>query len=308
MTTPAIFQGPIFAPGSFWTQPIPASAPLHPNTANFVAEFARQKAAYYNTVGINHKAYCAPIYIAPDGAATQKVTAPSPVYPVLQKQWMDVPIPTYAQAADGSDMEMAIYQPSTDSYWEFWQMQQNPDKTWHARWGGGMSGASKSIGIWSNTLGTTATSLPFAGGQITASELQAGQIKHAIGIALVDCEASGIFSWPAMRSDGLNPGNAPNRIPEGLRFRLDPTVVVDTLPVHPVGKTILRAAQTYGFVVWDKSGAIGMRFLNSKSYTQVGLADPYPALFGSTPDYAIMNGAPWNRLQFLPMNYGLPAA
>ena len=53
----------IFAHDSFWYQPIPDDAPLHPNSANFVAEFLRQKKAYYGTVSINTKAYAAPVYI-----------------------------------------------------------------------------------------------------------------------------------------------------------------------------------------------------------------------------------------------------
>ena len=43
----------IFAPTSFWYTPLPADVPLHPNSANFVAEYVRQKKAYYGTVSIN---------------------------------------------------------------------------------------------------------------------------------------------------------------------------------------------------------------------------------------------------------------
>ena len=35
----------IFVPTSFWYTPLPADVPLHPNSANFVAEFVRQKKA-----------------------------------------------------------------------------------------------------------------------------------------------------------------------------------------------------------------------------------------------------------------------
>jgi hypothetical protein len=148
--------------------------------------------------------------------------------------------------------------------------------------------------------------LPFLGGQITAEELQRGEIRHAIGISLVDVERSGLFSWPANRSDGYNPDNAPNRIAEGQRFRLDPTINVDALNLHPVAKVVAKAAQKYGFVVWDKAGSISLRAQNPKSYTALGNPDPYPELFNGKPAYSILNGFPWNRLQFLPMNYGKP--
>ena len=148
--------------------------------------------------------------------------------------------------------------------------------------------------------------MPFIGGQITAEELQRGEIKHVMGISLVNVEKYNVVSWPAHRSDGWNPGGTPNRIPEGARFRLDPTVNVDELPITSVGKIIAKAAQKYGFVVWDKAGSISLRAQNPLSYTTQGKANPYDALFRGKPSYAILNGFPWEHLQFLPMNYGKP--
>jgi len=43
---------------------------------------------------------------------------------------------------------------------------------------------------------------------------------------------------------------------------------------------------------------------NPKSFTRAGKADPYPALFKGTEAYAILNGFPWEKLQFLPLDYG----
>jgi hypothetical protein len=97
-----------------------------------------------------------------------------------------------------------------------------------------------------------------------------------------------------------------NRIPEGLRFRLDPTVDVGAMRMQPVAKTIARAAQTYGFVVWDKAGAVTLRAENPKRLTTMGLPDPYPAIWNGTPTYEMLRGFPWEKLQFLPMNYGRP--
>lgn len=300
----------IFAPTSFWYTPIPADVRLHPNSANFVAEFLRQKKAYYGTVTINLTSYASPVYVMDGNTATVRVTEwdcqkKGFSDPRLAAQWQAVPIPAYADPADGTDGEMTIYQPSTDTLWEFWQARK-VNGQWQACWGGCMRNVSRNPGIWQKPYGTTATGLPFLGGQITAEELQRGEIGHALGIALVDTEKWQIYSYPANRSDGYNPKNAPNRIPEGLRFRLDPTVNVDGLKMHPVGKMIAKAAQRYGFVVWDKAGGISLRAQNPKSYTKAGKPDPYPALFKGTPAYAILNGFPWERLQFLPMDFGKP--
>jgi hypothetical protein len=200
---------------------------------------------------------------------------------------------------------MTVYQPSTDTMWEFW-LARKSNGVWEACWGGRMPNVSKNEGIWPSVFGATATGLPFIGGQLTVEELLRGEIRHAIGIALVETEKAAIYSWPARRSDGSNPSNAPNRIPEGLRFRLDPNIDVNALAILPIAKMIAKAAQTYGFVVWDKAGSIGLRAESPKRFTAAGGADPYPALLRGVPDYKILEGFPWDKLEFLPMNYGKP--
>lgn len=300
----------VFSPSSFWYTPIPFNTPLHENSAAFVTEFLRQKHSYYGTVAINTSSYTSPVYYAESAAKTVKVTqwdCQKKGYSdkVLSQQWVGVPIPSYAAPANGTDAEMTVYQPDTDTLWEFWNTRLE-NGSWKACWGGSISNASKSDGVFDKYYGATATSLPFIGGQITAEELQRGEIRHVIGIALVDLEKSSVFSWPAHRSDGYNPQGLPNRIPEGLRFRLDPTVNVDALKMHPVGKIIAKAAQKYGFVVWDHAGAIMLRAQNSLSYTVLGQPNPYDALLSGTKEYAVLNNFPWDKLQFLPMNYGKP--
>ena len=300
----------IFSPNSFWYAPIPLNAPLHPDSAAFVADFLRQKKSYYGTVNINTKAYASPVYVVGEEVTPTRVTEwdcqkKKFTDKDLAQQWEAVPIPAYAIPAEGNDAEMTIYQPATDTIWEFW-LARKVDGNWQACWGGRLKNASKSDGVFPQRYGTTATSLPFLGGQITAEELQRGEIRHVIGISLVDAEHFSVVSWPAHRSDGYNPTREPYRIPEGQRFRLDPRVDVDALKMHPIGKIIAKAAQKYGFIVWDKAGAISIRAQNPKSYTVLGQNDPYPSLFAGTPSYAILNGFPWDYLQFMPKDYGKP--
>lgn len=298
----------VFDKSSFWYAPIPRDAPLNANSERYVAEFLRQIKAYYGGVAINTWSYASPVFVAASDAPTVSVEewdCQSKGFKDhnLAQQWQAVPIPSDAQPANGSDAEMTIYQPATDALWEFWRTRK-VDGRWQACWGGRMQNVSHSNGIWHDHYGTTATGLPFLGGQITAEELRRGEIRHVMGIALVETERAGVVSWPANRSDGYNPKGAPDRIPEGLRFRLDPTLDVESLKLHPVAKIIARAAQKYGFVVWDKAGAITLRMQNPASYTAHGEADPYPALFAGTPAYAVLKDFPWDSLQFLPSDYG----
>lgn len=298
----------IFADDSFWYKPIPTVAPLHANSSNYVKEFLRQKTTYFGTVNINVTSYTSPVFY-PDWM-TKKVNVTEwdcqgkgYKSAELKEQWTNVPVPHWAIPAKGTDSEMSVYDAATDTLYEFWRMRKNAAGNWEACWGGRLQNAKTNPGAFKTYWGTTATSLPFIGGQITAEELAAGEIKHAIGISLVDIEHKTVFSWPAQRSDGVNLLNLPNRIPEGARFRLDPTINVDALPMSKAGKAIAKAAQTYGFVVWDRAGALGLRVQNSYSYTQMGKPNPYPALFENKPSYAVLNGFPWDKLQFMPMHY-----
>lgn len=68
-------------------------------------------------------------------------------------------------------------------------------------------------------------------------------------------------------------------------------------------KIIIKAAQQYGFVAWDRAGAISLRAQNTYSYNQLGRPNPYPALFEAKPAYAVLNGFPWHKLQLMPMHY-----
>jgi hypothetical protein len=303
-------SGQAFAADSFWYKPLPKDAPLHTNSENFVREFLRQLRTHYGGATINVGKWSAPIFVVGPEVHTGTVTQwdchkPSYHDKQLDEQWQAVPIPSYAQPAQDSDGEMIIHQPATDTLWEFWKARK-VDGQWQACWGGRMQNVSKSNGIWPRPYGAVATGLPLLGGLITVDELRRGEINHVMGIALVEAEHWNVISWPANRSDGWNPSKLPNRIPEGLRFRLDPEVDVDALQLHPVAKIIAKAAQIYGFVVWDKGGAIALRAEDPKRFTAVGQPNPYPDLWKGAPSYSILARFPWDRLQFLPMNYGRP--
>ncbi|HSH72236.1 MAG TPA: DUF4124 domain-containing protein [Methylophilaceae bacterium] len=301
----------VFSRSSFWYKPLPLDVKLDPNTIALTNEFIRQKTKYYDNVAINLKSYASPVYF-PDS----KVKAVKVGFNNCQKKtWIDptfinmissVPIPSYAIPSGGSDGEMTIYDRRTDTIWELWKASRDSQGSWSACWGGKMENASSNLGVHQKGYGTTATGLPFLGGQITAEELSKSEIKHVIGISMVEVAHNNIVSWPANRSDGFNLNNMPNRIAEGQRFRLDPSVNVDKLPMTKAGKVIAKAAQKYGFVVWDKAGSVSIRAQNSSTYTTLGKPDPYPVLFESKPYYAVLNGFPWDKLQFLPLHYGKP--
>lgn len=250
-----------------------------------------------------------------------------------------VPIPVDAHGAGetnvpdtDTDKEIQIYQPSTNKEWEFWQFQKyNSSGNWGACWGGVINNVSTSNGIFPNNTGATATSLPLLGGVPRIEEFQAGHIDHVMNLTLIDRlspstvpantpSATNGISWPATRSDGGD--TDPLAIPEGLRFRLNPsldlTAYAQTHPLTPVAMTIAVAAQKYGFVVDDGGGTVAIRIGDPTTYTTAGLPNPYTSgpgvggagnkgIFNGTgASSVIMQNFPWDQLEALPYNYGEP--
>lgn len=298
----------VFSSGSFWNTQLPKHTPLHPNSPALVSDIQRQIGAYYGSAEVWNDGGSAPVYVADASTPTVTVTqwdcqGSGSISSGLASQWQGVPIPSYAEPASGSDAEMVVYQPSTQTVWEFWKARKT-GSNWEACWGGRMQSVGTHSGILPSPYGSTSTGLAVMGGQLGIGEMKAGSINHAIGLSLADLETYSNFSWPASRSDGYNPSGAANRIPEGLRFRLDPSVNVDSLGLHPVARMVARAAQNYGFVVWEKAGMVGLRGEDPKSYTLKGLTDPYNSLFGGTASSNILDNFPWDKLQALPLNYG----
>jgi hypothetical protein len=200
-----------------------------------------------------------------------------------------VPIPPDAREAAGNDRHLTVYQPSTDTLWEFWLARREADG-WHARWGGKMTGVSRNPGYFPNPLGATATSLPLLGGLMTIKELQAGRVDHALALGIPNT-AAGEVRWPAQRGDGRTSG--PGAIPQGTHFRIDPNLDLSRLNLSPLGLTVARAAQRYGIVVRDTAGCVVF-------YAEDPIATPgrpYDAIFRGQYPHQALGGFPWEHLQ-----------
>lgn len=294
-----------FAPNSFWNAPLPSTTPIDPKSAIFAAEIEDQISDYYGNVAINTWQNSAPVYEVPAGTPTVAVkfnNCQNKAYEPaeLMEQLSAVPIPDHAVPAKGNDNSMIIWQPSTDQVWEMWKVQKRSDG-WYACWGGRIQDASQSNGVFDAHYGVAATSLSLLGGHMRINELQAGEIDHAISLGLVRTR-KGVHSWPANRTDGAIVDE--NAIPEGQRFRLDPSLNVDVLKISPFAKMVAKAMQKYGAVVSDKSGSVSIYGEDPVQHMAGGKPNPYESLFGGLSMSKVMNNFPWNRVQALPFDYG----
>jgi hypothetical protein len=304
-----------FAPTGPWNTRLPADVPLAPNSAAIVNNIALDKTDNFGSWAINTDTYSTPIRYVGRDTPTQRWTFSNclnmpQLAPVIADSLAAVPTPPDLITSQGTDESTTIYQPSTDTYWDFWRAEKDASGQWSACWGGKIEHYSRNPGIFPNPLGATATGLPLGAFTIRISELQRGYIDHAVNLVTVRTRAN-CFSWPATRDDGNTAGSD---IPcEGQRFRLDPTFDVSTL-YSPAARIIARAMQQYGLILTDKGGAVVTYAEDPRPYmASHGGVDPYQALMDpdnllppGTAKFVILGQIPINRLQALPFNYGQP--
>jgi hypothetical protein len=279
-------HGRFFAPNSVWNKPLRRHVPVAPNSRRLVAELQRQ--VRVSGAWINTNQFSVPIVTVGRRQRAVPVHLDTS-YPPLQRDFSQVPIPRTARPAAGTDHHLVVWQPSSNTMWEFWLMQRRRDG-WHARWGAKISHVSRSSGVVPAPEGATASGLPLTGGLMTFRDLLAGRIDHALALGIPGVRA-GVVAAPADRTDG-RVGDA-RSIPLGTRFRLDPRVDVDKLGLPPAGRAIALAAQRYGIIARDTSGSVSL-------YAQApppGQPRIYRPVFHGAYPNQVLAKFPWNRLQ-----------
>lgn len=299
-----------------WNTKLPRHVPLAPNSPAIVNNIKEDKDTNFQVWAFNTHTWSSPVYTV--GRHTPRLrwtfsdclNLPH-LAPVIADTLSAVPTPPGMLTSQGTDNTVAIYQPSTDTYWDFWRAQQDAAGNWSACWGGKIENYSRNPGIFANPLGAAATGLPFGAFLIRIEELRRGRIDHALNIQTVrvrkDC-----ISWPANRTDGEFVGED---FPcEGQRFRLDPTFDVSTLR-SPAARTIARAMQEYGLIMSDKSGSLATQAEDPRPLMERnGGVNPYHLLTdpnNEIPDddsytWLTLADIPVERLQALPLDYGQP--
>jgi hypothetical protein len=303
-------RGGIFNPQSAWRLDI-RTAPVARGSAEQVKGLVEQVEQHYGSAALNINYYSTTFYTASARTTPRDVTYDDSCLkagytePKIKQAFAAVPIPDDAVPVGGTDSELTVWRPSTDQLWEFWSAKRT-NKGWSACWGGRLDNVSRGPGYFGERTGATATSLPNAGGMVGIREAQALRIDHALSLQLVRSEHFDTFSYPAQRSDGWNPDRVPHRIPQGSRLRLDPLLDVTKLGLPPLGQAIARAAQQYGFIVTDTSGAVAVLAESGLPGKRATGTDPWKAILGGHTPSRLLEKFPWDRVQVLPRDYAKP--
>jgi hypothetical protein len=270
--------------------------------------------------GINYDDYAPMLYTVGPDQARVPVVLDNNDASLKATLAAGVPIPDEAQAAGGTDGQMIIYQPSTDTMWEFWRASRDLNGVWHATWGGVIPNVSQNPGHYEDIVGASASggyverhtwggpssSIPNLPGLITVDQLRSGVIGHALVFATW-ANKPNEWVYPAQRTDGRCRGanlQYCSEIPQGARFRLDPKFDVSSI-AHPVVRMMAKAVQDYGMVLNNTTGS-GVSFYAEGWRGHVPIVNPYygtEGLFKADPSQLLttqfMREFPWERLQML---------
>jgi hypothetical protein len=249
---------------------------------------------------INTTSYSVPIYRVSASTPTVSVRLEGASDPALAAAWRAVPLPPGARPAAGNDHELVVWQPARDRLWEFWRLHRD-GRGWSAAWGGAMRNVSGAPGVFGKASwpgarpwwGMSASSLSLPGGLITPAELAAGQIDHALALAVPEVRA-GVFALPAQRTDGTS--KSPAALPEGARLQLNPRLDLAALHLPPTTLMIARAAQRYGIYITDRAPEVTF-FAEDPSR-----GDPYggrSGYFEGEPPSRMLARFPWKDLEVL---------
>lgn len=314
-----------FAADSYVHRPLSANAEIDPRSDLWVRDLLRQIKTYYGAATVNIDKFSPPLYVVGPNHPTVRVKAARPEDPKwsfapLQEKWDAVPLPDGFAAAQGTDGEAIVYQPSSGMYWEFWRLQKTGQKVfdstgrkaeeWSAAWGGRIDDLSVNPGYFVTTaegykFGTAATGLALLSGLITIEDQRRGAIEHPLHFAIPETRERSIWAFPAQRSDGQIKNE--DAIPEGVTFRLPADLNLDAIDMDPYARLLAKAVQKYGMVLRDVSGSVNfyaenpLNRYNPNPYFGAGgiLRCPNNVYAWSCSSTIRLRGFPWDRLQAL---------
>jgi len=221
-----------FSLSSPWNAPIAGSAAYGAATETRTSTLINSGGTY-----INAGAYSIPVFIASASDPLKTISSP--------EGSVTIRVPSNATAANGTDGNFTIVDPTHTYVDEFWIYDAGTGRAQrHIRNditnGTGMSG------------GIRASGFSVMGGLIRKWEVDSGVIDHALEMTIPAAKAKKGYVWPAISEDAYA-SQYGGTIPLGTRFAIPRSVDVTALGLSSAGVVLARALQTYGAYVGDTS-------------------------------------------------------
>lgn len=242
-----------FAPTSSWNTPIPAGATY--------TKLAWPSSTGYNYY-VNWNEYSPGVYVSKPSDPLVQVSIPAGWgYPAGK---IPVRLPAGVTGAVGSDGEILIVDGTLVH--NFWRLTRTSTNAADAD-SYGRADAVKDSGWGSKSpflsAGITAVGSNMLAGLLVQAETDAGEIQHALQIALdSDLQKPG-HTGDAIGDDGSNPDGISQ---EGERLAIPPTVAMPG-GLSPLGQKVFRAMQKFGVFNIDISGGSTILRAQANAYS-----------------------------------------
>jgi hypothetical protein len=270
--------------------------PTHPNSSDMISDLSGGR-----TLTSSTDQYTYPVYDVDNSMPTRTVRVGGNYSNVTNDSsisggsaTVQVPIPSNAVSAAGSDAQIIIVNHDTGDEWGFWQASKNSDGSWSAT-----NGYHYNInwdGVPPSGFGSRGAGVTYLAGLIRPCEIKQGHIDHAIAFAYNypcssgTCSAHGWphYVYPATKSDGK--GTETWAFPEGTRLQLQATDSEINSWCGSSSNTcavIGRALRDYGMITIDNSGSskIYAEYDSTAHWGQSGIPD----ISRSTPSVFSIN-------------------
>jgi hypothetical protein len=271
LNPPAVVDGhPLraFSTNSWWNTQLPADAPSNPR-ADAILQYMRTADeagdGCLRLAGAEGNSWGQPVYWAKPGDPTYDIRVQSPVNP---PELRDLRIPRSADAADNNDGSMTIFDVDRGYTVAFTNAEyDHGSDTWSAAGATvtyldsngldsrtGQSSDPRNVGSHRGNNG--------ADMMARIDEVTAGYIGHVLKVASGP-EVSKRHVFPMVGSDGKS--RDPAAPPQGLRFRIKPSVDVASLGLGPQAQVIAKALQDFGFYIGDSSGVTALKLEDTRT-------------------------------------------
>lgn len=253
-----------FSADSWWNTPLPWHAPLDPNgdlILNYLRTASDSSDGCLGLAGAGEGRWGQPVYWAGPGDTSYNVQGLQHYRP----QELDhLRIPAGAEPPNNNDASMTIFDRTRgtvtllsgaayDATADTWTAAGATVTYLHSNGLNVLTGQSDNRHNTGSHRGNNgATSV------VRWDMVEAGLINHVLKVASGP-ELADRAVFPMVGSDGHYTGDDPAVPPEGLRFRIKPSIDLDAMGLPPQALVIAHALQRYGFYLGDSGGVTALK-------------------------------------------------
>jgi hypothetical protein len=258
-----------FHADSWWNTPLPDEVPLDP-AGEEILEYLRtgpeSGRGCVTLAGAGDSPWGQPVYDARPG---------DPAYDIeglvdQPRQLTRLRIPVGARSARNSDNSMVVYDRAKGYVVALTGAHYDPERdTWSAAGATVTYLDSNGLHVHTGQSDDPRNQGTHRGnnGAVMAvehDEVMAGAVRHVLKVA-AGPEVADRHVFPMIGSDGDYQGSDPAVPPQGLRFRIKPSIDLETMGLSPEALVIARALQDYGFYIGDSGGTTALKLEDTRA-------------------------------------------